>query len=85
MTKLEEIKAKAIELFELVDSYEEELFHAGIKMGKQVVYNRVCNAFKEEMKKHGDLNGKPIKDIPSAERILNASSVIVELFPELEQ
>lgn len=80
MNKLENIKQKAKELFELIDDYEAELFKIGIERGRQQVYDRVCNAFIEEMKAQPN---KQVKDIPSAERILNASTVIRELFPDL--
>lgn len=83
MEKLQEIKQKAKDLIELVNDYQDELFKEAVKIGIQKVYNRTCHAFVEEMKKHGNLEGKSVRDIPSAERILNASSVIRELFPEL--
>lgn len=83
MNKLQEIKNKAKELYELVDSYEQELLQEGIKLGIQRVYDRTCSAFVEEMEKHQDLEGKSVKEIPSAERILTASSVIRELFTDL--
>lgn len=84
MNKLQEIKEKAKELFDLVDSYEQDVIQDGIKIGRQQVYDRVCHAFVEEMKAQGNLEGKSIKDIPSAERILNASSVVKELFLDLK-
>jgi hypothetical protein len=83
MNKLQEIKNKAKELFELIDEYETESFNTGVQRGIQKVYDRTCNAFVEEMEKQGDLTDKSVQDIPSAERILNASSVIRELFPDL--
>ena len=83
MNKLEEIKNRAKELVELTNEYQDQLFEEAVVVGVRKVYERVCNAFVEEMKNHGDLEGKSIEDIPSAERLLNASSVISELFPEV--
>lgn len=86
MNKLQDIKEKAKELFELINSYEQELFQEGIKMGRQQVYDAACNQLSNVVYEFRESNKETevyINDIPNAKRILNATSVIRELFPDL--
>jgi len=83
MDKLQEIKQKTKDLLELINDYESEFYQIGINEGKQQVYDRICHALVQEVKKHGDLTGISVQDIPSADRILTASDVVRELFPDL--
>lgn len=86
MNKLQDIKDKARELFELIDNYEQELFQEGIKIGRKQVYNATCihlgNVVHEFREQNKELEFS-IYDIPNAKKILEARSVMRELFPDL--
>lgn len=86
MNKLQEIKDKAKELFELINNYEQELFQEGMKIGRQQVYDATCIHLGNVVHKFREQNKETelsVVDIPNAKKILDATSVIRELFPDL--